>query len=66
MQPELTTIDLRIHPLDPKRVGSEGLVARLVSKLEAAVNDPELVRSYQAMTEALLDGGSCQGSLRAV
>ena len=56
MQPEITTIDLRIHPLDPRRVGPDGLVARLVGKLESAINDPELIRSYAAMTQALLDG----------
>lgn len=54
-QPVVTTIDLRPHPLDPKRIGPEGLVARLVGKLESAVNDPAAVRSYAAMTEALLD-----------
>lgn len=48
-------IDLRNHPLDPRRIGPEGLVARLVGTLEAAVNDPELVRSYGVMTAALLD-----------
>lgn len=29
----------------------------LVGKFEAAVNDPALVRSYAAMTEALLNVG---------
>lgn len=55
MQPNITTIDLRPHPLDPARIGPDGLVALLVGKFEAAVNDPELVRSYAAMTQTLLD-----------
>mgnify|MGYP006924552907 CR=1 FL=1 len=65
MQPEITTIDLRVHPLDPRRIGPEGLVARLVGKLEAAVNDPEVIRSYTAMTEALLDVRNDQRVIRA-
>lgn len=50
-----TAIDLRPHPLDPARIGPEGLVALLVSKFEATMHDPAVVRSYSAMTKTLVD-----------
>lgn len=54
MQAQNITLEIRTHPLDPRRIGPEGLVARLFGKLEAAVNDPEFTQSYTAMTKALV------------
>lgn len=55
-----TNLDLRPHPLDPARIGSQGLVALLVGKFEQGMNDMALVTSYASMTEALLDVRHCE------
>lgn len=55
MQPNITYIDFRPHPLDPARIGPQGLTALLFGKFEEAVNDIALVSNYAAMTSTLLD-----------
>lgn len=54
------TIDLRSHPLDPRRIGTNGLVARLEKLFVAAVDDPEIATSYDFMTRELVGAGNHQ------
>lgn len=57
MQPDPNLFDTHLHPLDPRRVGPDGLASNLSDLFNAAVSDAEIVRCHRALVLAKRDDG---------